>query len=227
MIDLSPVVAIITAREGSKGVINKNLRLVNGVSLIGRAILAAKKSQIFDHIVLTTDGQEIAKEGELYGAEVVLRPKELAGDAAKSIDAVKHAISTLGYMDGTVVLLQPTSPLRNHSHIREAFVKYKKTEAQSLCSVCEAEHHPFKFFVETDAGLNAIKDISYFDMPRQYMPKALRLNGALFINDISKLIRNETFYTQPIEVYEMDAKSSIDIDSELDLKLANMLAKEI
>lgn len=227
MSEQSPVIAVITAREGSKGVLNKNLRLVDGISLIGRAVLAAKESQMFDRVILTTDGKEIAKEGESYGAEVVFRPKELAEDAAKSIDAVKHAITSLGYASGTVVLLQPTSPLRNHSHIQEALAKYKKTGAATLVSVCEAEHHPFKTFLETDKGLEAIKNVSFLDMPRQEMPKAFRLNGALFINDISALIDNNTFYTQPIEVYEMDVKSSIDIDSELDLKLANTLAKEM
>lgn len=223
----SPVIAVITAREGSKGVINKNLRFVDGVSLTGRAVIAAKESQVFDRVIVTTDSEKIAQEGEAYGAEVVLRPKELAGDAAKSIDAIKHALVSLGYTSGTVVLLQPTSPLRNYLHIREALDKYKKTGAATLVSVCEAEHHPFKTFLETESGLKAVEEISYLDMPRQEMPKALRLNGALFINDIVTLINNKTFYTQPIEVYEMDVKSSIDIDSELDLKLADILAKEM
>lgn len=220
------IIAVITAREGSKGVINKNLREVGGISLIGRAISAAIKAGIFDKVILTTDGVKIAEEGEKLGAEIIFRPKDLSGDSSKSIDAVVHAIAQPGISEGIVVLLQPTSPLREAKHIIEAVDKFKTSGAASLVSVCESEHHPYKTFISESERLKVIKDISYLDMPRQEMPTSYRLNGAVFVNNIVELVANKTFYNLPIEIYEMDAQSSIDIDSELDLKIANILIEE-
>jgi N-acylneuraminate cytidylyltransferase len=226
MSNVKKIIAVITAREGSKGVINKNLREVAGMSLVGRAIYAAINAKIFDKVILTTDGIKIAEEGEKLGAEVVFRPSELSGDSSKSIDAVVHAITQTGINEGIVVLLQPTSPLRKSKHIIEAVDKFKSSEAASLVSVCESEHHPYKTFILESDELEVIKDIRYLDMPRQEMPKSYRLNGAVFVNSIDELIAKKSFYNLPIEVYEMDAQSSIDIDSELDLKIANILIEE-
>lgn len=220
------IIAIITAREGSKGVVDKNLREIGGISLVGRSILAALETKFFDKVILTTDGQKIADEGRKYGAEVVLRPKALSGDGAKSIDAVVHAFQYCGINSGVSVLLQPTSPLRTSRHIREAIDKFLDTNVASLVSVCEAEHHPYKTFLMLEDGLQVMHSIDYLDMPRQNMPKALRLNGALFVNRVEDLLIKRSFYNEPIDIYEMSNQSSIDIDSELDLKIANVIVEE-
>lgn len=107
--------AIITARANSKGILHKNLQTVGGISLLAHAILAAKQSRLFERIIVSTDGKELAQHALKYEAEVIIRPAELANDTARSIDAVCYTLQQAGICTGTTTLLQPTSPLRRGS----------------------------------------------------------------------------------------------------------------
>jgi len=217
MID-KKIVAIITARGGSKGLFRKNVLDLNGKPLIAHTIEAAKESQIFDKIIVTTEDKEIKEVSFEFGAEVIDRPVELATDLASSIDVLVHALQVLESENFThYILLQPTSPLRNYMHIKEAWNKYLKDKVNSLLGVCEVEHTPFKMLIEKDNGeVKPLTKWEHLTMPRQKLPDAYLPNGAIYINRVDKFLENQNLFEKPLAIYLMDRESSLDIDSEKD-----------
>ncbi|SAI74836.1 3-deoxy-manno-octulosonate cytidylyltransferase [Bordetella ansorpii] len=217
------VVAVIPARAGSKGVPGKNLRQVHGRSLVVRAIDAARGVAGVGRIIVSTDGDAIEAEALRHGAEVVRRPPDISGDDAATIDAVLHALRQTGIDQGACVLLQPTSPMREPRDVQEALDRFVAKPLGSVISVCECEHHPFKTILRTDQGARPMVDPASLETPRQQLPKALRVNGAIYINDVRDLFRARRFFIEPVDFHEMPADRSLDIDTERDLALANMM----
>lgn len=216
-------VAIITARQNSKGIPRKNLQTIAGISLLGHAVIAAQEAQIFDKIIVSTDGAELAEQALHYQAEIVMRPALLASDTARSIDAVCHALNHQQITKGTVTLLQPTSPLRTGQHIQAAFELYDPQTKGSVVSVCQTEHHPYKILLATPNGYQAVRQLTDLEAPRQQLPPAYRPNGAIYINDTAKLLEYRRFFIDPIQLYIMGEDDSLDIDSPLDLEQAHHL----
>lgn len=146
MFKLKKILAIIPARAGSKGIKDKNIIDLNGKPLIAYSIEAGLKSKYIDKVVVTTDGEEIAREAIKYGAEVpFLRPEYLSSDNAKTIDAVIHCIEEmekLGEKYDYVVLLQPTQPLRQSWHIDEAIELILEKNEEALVSVSKVKDNP-------------------------------------------------------------------------------------
>lgn len=223
------VVAVILARQNSKGVPLKNLATVGGISLLGRAILAAEKSGVFSHIVVSTDGDLIATEAQKYDVvTLVRRPEHLANDTATSISGVLHALEVLNIHTGSVCLLQPTSPLRTEKHIIEAYELFLKQQKQGcVVAACIVEHHPYKCLIQNeDKSHQAVHDLADLESPRQKLPKAFRPNGAIYFNDIASLEKENTFFNEPITLYPMDTNESVDIDTPQDLVYANQLIEK-
>lgn len=139
------VLGLVPAREGSKGVPGKNIRLLAGRSLLEYTARAAYASGVLDRVILSTDAEEIAEAGRAAGLEVpFLRPAELAQDVTPMLPVVEHALSALkteGWVPDLIVLLQPTSPLRRPHHIRSAVTMLRETEADSVVSVVELPRH--------------------------------------------------------------------------------------
>lgn len=218
-------VAIIPARSNSRAVPGKNLRMVGGISLVARAIHGAIAAGVFTDVVLTTDGEAIADEGRRAGAVVAWRPAGLAGDNARSVDAACHALESIGVTQGMAVLLQPTSPLRTASDIRQAVAQFEALGRGSLVSVCECEHHPFKTFVYENNEPAPLRELAFMEFPRQLLPLMYRPNGAIYINAVCDLFRENSFFVPPVSFFAMDAVASMDIDSETDLLVANTLIR--
>ena len=224
---MNDCIAIITARGGSKGLPRKNILDLAGKPLIAHTIIAAKESGCFTRVIVTTDCSEIRKVSLDWGAEVIIRPSELATDNASSISVVSHALGELELNTGSFCLLQPTSPLRNAEHIREASVLFTQTGGMSVVSACELDHHPLKSLILSPCGkyqpVGSHKDLT---TARQRLPKAISPNGAIYFCDVSKFLYEEQLFFEDSEYYLMSKSSSIDIDSFDDFEITlNIISK--
>lgn len=226
------ILAIIPARGGSKGVHRKNLKNLKGKPLISYTIEAAKMSKYVDRLVVSTDDIEIAEVSKEYGAEIpCLRPEMLAGDVSPTVDAVLHMINFLkeseGYIPSHIMLLQCTSPLRNSKHINEAVEKLKNSSQKALISVCESEVNPYWTNVFDGDELKPFIKDGYKITRRQDLPIVYRVNGAIYIIETEVLLREKNFQPSSLTGYIMDEYYSIDIDTELDFKIAEVIMNEL
>ena len=133
--------AIVPARGGSKRLPGKNLLNLAGKPMIAWTIEAGLRSRYIDKVIVTSDDENILNISKSYGAEIIKRPSILANDTATTFDTVNHVIQNVEKYD-YIVLLQPTSPLRNEIHIDEAIelLNFKKPDA--VISLTELEHSP-------------------------------------------------------------------------------------
>lgn len=224
------ILAIIPARAGSKGIKNKNIVDLCDQPLISYSITAALQSKYIDKVVVSTDSEEIAQVAIRYDAEVpFLRPKELASDTAKIIDAVMHCIKTLEMMGKTydyLVLLQPTQPLRQAYHIDEAIELLVNKGEDSLISVRKVIDHPILIRTRDEKG-NAINLINQSSTQRrQDFKQYYKVNGSIYINKINQLT-HETSLNDNKLCYIMDDKYDIDIDERFDLSIAELKLKTL
>lgn len=225
------MLAVIPARGGSKGVPRKNIKEICGIPLIGYSIIAAINSKLFDKIIVSTDDEEIAELAKRFGAEVpFLRPQDISNDQATSDDVMLHAIQYYedrGIFFEEICKLQPTSPLRTYRHIREAYSLYKEKNCNYTVSVCECEHSPLWSGVIGEDKLldNFISDGAKRSC-RQQMDKYYRLNGAIYLGKVENFKKEGTFLGQGCLAYIMSQEESVDIDSMLDFKVAEILMRE-
>ncbi len=216
-------IAVIPARGGSKGIKDKNLQTVGGISLVARAIVEAKKITKIDKIIVSTDSQKIAEEAIKYGANVHQRSEKTANDAAKTIEVIDEMVQDLQLDDSVCILLQPTSPLRKSDHILQTIDMFEKNGCKgSAITVTPSEHHPYKMIVmNEDGSYQNVRHQTDLELPRQALPLAFRINGAVYIKRFSDLIAEQSFFGEPQAFLSMDEESSIDIDNLSDLILAN------
>lgn len=224
------IIAIITARGGSKGLPRKNIRLLDGKPLIAHSILAATRCPHISRCVVTTEDPEIKEVSLQWGAEVIDRPQHLATDTALSRDVVAHVLEELrgrGEFPDYFALLQPTSPLRTEKHLSECIELFLSSDKASAVSVTEAEHHPYKFFKVTDGGeFEPMVDYETLEAPRQLLPKIYRQNGAIYVLASDAFLSGTSFCIPPILPYYMNHETSIDIDNAFDLSVAEMIIKQ-
>jgi CMP-N,N'-diacetyllegionaminic acid synthase len=223
------VLGFIPARGGSKGVPRKNIRLLSGKPLLAWTIEAAKLSGVFDRLIVSTDDNEIAEIARKYGADVpFLRPKELSLDTSRGIDAVFHANTILkdeGYCFDQLMLLQPTSPLRNHNDIISSLELLNQSgTALSVVSVCECEHSPlWANTIGDDLSMKDFLPTVIKGKSRQQLPQYYRLNGAIYVAEWEYLCTNKGFLGDRTLAYIMPQERSVDIDTVLDMEFAEFL----
>ncbi|KAF5083765.1 N-acylneuraminate cytidylyltransferase [anaerobic digester metagenome] len=218
--------AIIPARGGSKGLPRKNVLLLAGKPLLYHTILAAKHSANIQDIVVSTDDDEIAQFADSEKITVIHRPPEIATDSSPTIDTILHAIQEVKkhhIHPDTIVLLQPTSPLRTSEDIDNALSLYKKSVCDSVISVTPAPHPPYWDMIIEDPYLKPIFNPDYLRKRRQDLPMAYMPNGAIYISSPDYLKKERSFYGERVIPYIMPADRSIDIDSEMDLLLAELI----
>ncbi|WP_300386274.1 acylneuraminate cytidylyltransferase family protein [Clostridium sp.] len=221
-------IAIIPARSGSKGLKDKNIKLLKGKPLIAYTIEEARESNLFDEIFVSTDSEEYAEVARSFGASVpFLRNKELSSDTASSWDVIKDSLinyKKLGKEFDTVTLLQPTSPLRKAEDIRKAYEKMKTKNANSIVSVCEVDHSPLWCnTLPDDNSLEKFLNNDLIKKPRQKLDTYYRINGAIYIVKTNYLISCGNIYDNKCYAIIMKKENSIDIDDELDFKIAEAL----
>lgn len=220
------IVAVIPARGGSKGIVRKNLKLLEGKPLIAHIIESSLKVPEIDRVIVSTDDEEIAQVARKFGAEVpFMRPEELSGDKVLTAPVLQHAVDWLkeneNYNTDIIVLVYATSPLLKSGKISEALQQIEGNhDVDSVVSLVKDDKYHWK---EINGKLVRI----YPDkiMRRQDMDPYLRENGALYI--MRKKILEETggYIGGNIKYVLMGEKDSWDIDTEEDLRIIEALKK--
>ena len=224
-------IAIIPARSGSKGLENKNIKLLKGKPLIWYSIKAALDSGCFDVVMVSTDSIEYAEIAEKSGASVpFLRSKETSTDEASSWDVVKEVLDKYkenGMLFDNVMLLQPTSPLRKAEDIVGAFNLFEENKADGVVGVCEMDHSPLwsNILPEDNNLAGFIRDEVSRDSGRQSLPTYYRINGAIYLSKINYETMIFDLYNSKGYAYKMPQERSVDIDTELNFAIAETIMK--
>lgn len=220
-------IAVIPARSGSKGLKDKNIIDICGKPLIAYSIEAAIQCGEFERVIVSTDSEIYGEMSSQYGAEVMYRGDELSNDTASTYMVLKDLLGRVESNLDYFVLLQPTSPLRNATHVSEAIEKFEANydKFDFLVSVKEAEHNSTLVkTIEDDESLKHFNaDFSNYRRQkyRDYSP-----NGAIFIGKIGAYLENKHFFGAKSIAYVMNKFDSIDIDDEIDYALACLCVKK-
>jgi CMP-N-acetylneuraminic acid synthetase len=228
------ILAVITARGGSKGVVRKNIRSVCGRPLIAFTIETALAARHFLYrTVVSTDDLEIAAIAREHGADVpFMRPAELAGDKVPTLPVLQHAVSYVEDQDGItldwVLLLQPTTPLRLFEDIEKSIKLALQNNCDSVISVVQvvAEHPILMKRIEDNRLLPYFIEEREGTRRQDCEPPAYLRNGAIYLTRRDVLMGKDSIWGKVIRPYVMPPERSVNIDSELDLKLIELLMKE-
>lgn len=222
---------IIPARAGSKGVPQKNIRVVGGYPLIYYSIWAARLSHLLSYFVVSTDDEKIAAIAEKYNAKVIMRPPELATDECPLVPVIQHSLKNIEKQTKEefkyIVVLQPTSPLRTSEDIDNSIDLLRKKRADSVISVYQVtDNHPARMYKIVRKRL-----VPYEKEPherlRQSLPKVYHRNGAIYACRRSLIKEWGILIGARPCPYVMPKVRSINIDDELDLIIADVLIQKL
>lgn len=226
-VDKSETLIIIPARGGSKRLPRKNVKLLAGKPLIFWTIEAAIKAKLDAKIIVTSDDDEILELTDSYKGNGVFkrkRPDDLATDRSSTVDVVIDVIESekaLGNNPQTIILLQPTSPLRSQDDICNGFHLYSEETANSsgntVVSVCEVEH-PTAWVGHVDDNMS-FTGTKLLNKRSQDYEKEYRLNGAVYVASVKCVISERSLFTAKLKAFIMPRVRSIDIDEEVDFKI--------
>lgn len=228
-------ICTICARGGSKGVKNKNLRELIGLPLIAHSIIQAKKSNLFDIIAVSSDSDEILNTSSEYGANYVIkRPSELATDTAPKIPVIQHCVREVERLTGmkfdTMTDLDATSPLRTIEDIELAVSLLEcHDNARNVITAAPARRSPYFNLVEqtNERYVKLSKPLESTIVRRQDAPRCYDMNASIYVWKRKAFYdSNLSVFTEQTMLYEMPEERSIDIDSELDFEIVELLAKK-
>ena len=222
MIDGNQVVAVIPARSGSKGLPGKNMLPIKGRPLIAWTIGAAINSRIVDHVIVSSDSQDVLDVAADLGALPLARPRDLATDLSLASEVVRHAIEGSDHCD-IIAYLQPTSPLRTSEHINEALMLLMKTRSEAVVSVFETRLLP-ELMYRANASGRLEPVIARQELRRQDLPETYVVNGAIYVAMTPALAQTGYRFSplKPVP-YVMLEEDSIDIDDLDDFERAQSL----
>jgi CMP-N,N'-diacetyllegionaminic acid synthase len=229
------VLAVITARGGSKALPRKNVLPLGGKPLIAWTIEAARKAKRLDRVILSTDNDEIADIGRQFRCDVpFMRPAEFATDTSHHPDVMIHAAKfmeeSLKEPYDIIMCLQPTVPFRKSEHIDDAIEAFFSSKAESLISLKPQEYPPWWMFSLEDSRIRPAFDykpgVNVFNLERQEFPKVYRPNGAIYITWTASLYKHHRLVNPADCAYFlMKEADSIDIDTASDFAAAEVLLR--
>jgi CMP-N-acetylneuraminic acid synthetase len=234
------ILAVVPARSGSKGIVDKNIKLLNGRPLLFWIISNALKSKYITRIICSTDSNDYAKIAIDCGAEVpFLRPKDISTDSSIDIEVLTHAVNALndkeGYIPDVILRLPPTSPFLSHVSIDSAIEKLLSTKnVDSVRAITKVDKHPFKMwkfdinktFIMPfiDASIYGYKEA--FNMGRQNLPEIYIQTGGMEVLKYETLIKKGSMSGEIIMPFIIENKiEALDIDDQIDFDFAEFLFK--
>ena len=217
------VFALVTARSGSKGVPDKNIKHIGGHSLLDWSIKSSLRTQSITQVYLSTDSEDYANIGKQCGALVpFLRPTELASDTANDLDVIKHFLSVIDEKPDALVHIRPTTPLRDPSILDKAIELFfsKQDELTSLRSVHEMSESAYKSFeVNAKGFLTTIGSIESGDnanLPRQSFPKTYVANGYVDVLDPNYIVKENKLHGDKILAFQTPVVTEVDSIEDLE-----------
>ncbi len=226
------ILCTICCRGGSKGIKNKNIRIVHGKPLMAHTIETAKQWGQYTNLIVSTDSSEIMEVARNYGADVPFaRPQELANDTSGKVAVVRHALQAMEEIHQIrydyVVDLDATSPLRSVADIAKAVEHCVTNKLDIVYSVNEARKNPYFNMVELDAQgyPHLCKQLPSSVLSRQTAPKVYELNASIYVYERSFLLEAQTVFSEKAGIYVME-RSAIDIDEEDDLVYLEYVMKQ-
>lgn len=223
------VLALIPARGGSKSVPDKNIRVLGGKPLLAWSVAVAQAVSAVDRIIVSTDSDKIAAVARSCGAEVALRPAQLATDTALVIDTVRDVLAGLeatGERPDIVVLLEPTSPLRSAEDVALCLETLTAGGYDSVATFTDAELNPHRAWTLRHGRPEPFVAGAVPWLPRQQLPEAFQLSGAVYAFFTDRLpATGVSFLFGESGGVLMPKARSHDIDTELDFEVADALLK--
>lgn len=228
MVNGKTILALITARGGSKGIPQKNIIDLGGKPLLAWTIEAAQKSKYIDRLILSSDDTRIIDTARAYGCEVpFVRPGELALDTTSSMDVIFHALDSLHTSYDYLLLLQPTSPFRTAAHIDQAIEHLFDRQAVSVVSISKSKKSPDLIFYQAENGtLQPIIKADPTITRRQDAKTAFHYNGAVYFTSIGYLKEVKSYKTPETVGVELLNFIDVDIDEPEDLAYARYLVEK-
>jgi CMP-N,N'-diacetyllegionaminic acid synthase len=230
---MAKILCTICARGGSKGVKNKNIKPVNGKPLIAYTIEQAKQSKLFDHIVISTDSDDIANISKEYGAEVFFkRDEQMASDTAGKLDVIKDAfIRSEEYYKTQfdyLIDLDATAPLRIVDDILNSFKQFIDNNNDNLITAMPSRRSPYFNLVEVNKNGKVYLSKTLDDSigRRQDAPRSYDMNASIYIWKRDIILNEKSLFLENTGLYVMPEERSIDIDTEIDYKFVEFLMKE-
>jgi len=224
------IICTICARGGSKGVPDKNIRMIAGMPLILHTINQARDSKLFNIIAVSSDSDKILNVARQSQVDYFIkRPDELARDDSPKIPVIRHCVEKAEVLSKVtfdiVVDLDPTSPLRDTDDIRGCLELFGKKDASNVITAAPARRSPYFNLIEMD-GLDAprpVKDAHNKILCRQDAPKCFDMNASIYIWKRQALFNSDTVFNNDTALYIMPERRSVDIDSDLDFDVVEFL----
>ena len=223
------ILCTICARAGSKGVANKNLRLINGLPLIAYSLQQAVETKLFSQIAVSSDSSEIRTTAMTHGATFVVdRPTQMASDTAPKLPAIRHCVETtekeFGQFD-IIIDLDATAPLRIAADIIGSLELLTATNADNVITGTPAHRSPYFNLVEQDENgiVQLSKPLKDAVTRRQDSPKCFDMNASIYVWRRDALLNNSSLFVSSTRLFEMPRERSLDIDSEADFEMVEWM----